>query len=214
MSTNSIVIAVDTETTGIPNRSIPYTNSSKNKIRLVSMGWQSFKPIINADKNVIEYKLQKTQYYIVKPNGFNIPLEVEKIHHISTNKATRDGVDIMYVLNQLYNDITEYVKQDIPVLAVAHNMKFDKHIILSEVYRSGFKELEQVLNSLPTYCTMYSSKNILKIPSKYYSGYKLPRLKELFNYYFNNESYQEHNALEDVKVCARCYFKLKGIVLI
>jgi DNA polymerase III epsilon subunit-like protein len=34
-------------------------------------------------------------------------------------------------------------------------------------------------------------------------------LIELYHYYFPNQEFKSHDALEDVKACARCYFKLK-----
>ena len=37
--------------------------------------------------------------YLIKPDGYNIPYESEKIHGISTELAVQDGEDINNVLN-------------------------------------------------------------------------------------------------------------------
>ena len=55
---------------------------------------------------------------------------------------------------------------------------------------------------------MLNTKNLLKIPMKYSSNFKSPKLIELYQYLFKEEFDEQHNALADVNACAKCYFKL------
>ena len=73
----------DTETTGLPqNWNAPITDT-QNWPRCVQIAWQlhdSFGNLIeNAD-------------YIIKPDGFTIPLNAENIHGISTDLALKKGI--------------------------------------------------------------------------------------------------------------------------
>lgn len=56
---------------------------------------------------------------------------------------------------------------------------------------------------------MTSSTNLCKLPSPYGNGYKWPQLPELHNHLFNCSFGNAHNALYDVKACAKCFFELK-----
>lgn len=212
--THPTVVVADTETIGFPRKFKPYTDPlGYDSARLVSISWQIFKPKMENGNTV--YSLYKSKYHIIKPNGFIIPSNVVKIHNITTAKANKNGKEMLTVLAELHNDLKELMEpKDANILAVAHNMNFDKHIILSEVHRHGFKELEKLLNKLPTYCTMLQSKSITKIRTERYPGFKPPKLKELYNHFFEGESFKEHDALEDVKACAKCYFKMKEITLV
>ena len=67
----------DTETTGLPkDYNAPHTNLD-NWPRLVQIAWQLH------DNHG---KLINAQNLIVKPEGFTIPFNAEKIHGISTEK--------------------------------------------------------------------------------------------------------------------------------
>ena len=90
---------------------------------------------------------------------------------------------------------------------IAHNIEFDKHILFSELHRYGYEDTIAKLKKINTKCTMALGKNHTKIEGTY--GYKNPKLKELYNHFFH-ESYNEHNALDDVNACSRCYFKIKN----
>jgi DNA polymerase III epsilon subunit-like protein len=97
----------DTETTGLPK----YPSSDyRNQPRLVQIAW------ILADQNK---EIISKNSFIIKPDGFRIPTRVIKIHGISTDKATRDGVNIYSVLHHFLSD-TNYAD-----VLVAHNVAFD-----------------------------------------------------------------------------------------
>ena len=73
----------DTETTGLPKRwNAPITDVD-NWPRCIQIAWQLHDEL----GNCIEH-----QDYLIRPDGFNIPYDAEKIHGISTELATEQGL--------------------------------------------------------------------------------------------------------------------------
>lgn len=50
-------------------------------------------------------KFIEYQDYLVKPEGFNIPYDAERIHGISTELAEAEGISLAEVLEKLNIDI-------------------------------------------------------------------------------------------------------------
>ena len=68
----------DTETTGLPKRWDAPITDTNNWPRCIQIAWQ-----LHDDMG----KLIEHQDYLVKPEGFNIPYDAERIHGISTEIA-------------------------------------------------------------------------------------------------------------------------------
>ena len=70
----------------------------------------------------------KLKNYIIKPDGFSIPFNSQKIHGISTERALNEGWPIDLVLKDFSNALsqTQYF--------VGHNILFDLNIIFSEFF--------------------------------------------------------------------------------
>jgi DNA polymerase-3 subunit alpha len=68
----------DTETTGLPKRWDAPITDTDNWPRCIQIAWQ-----LHDDMG----KLIEHQDYLVKPDGFNIPYDAERIHGISTELA-------------------------------------------------------------------------------------------------------------------------------
>ena len=66
----------DTETTGLPKKWNAPISDSENWPRCVQLAWQLH------DKNG---KLISHQSSIIKPDGFDIPFESEKVHDMNAN---------------------------------------------------------------------------------------------------------------------------------
>ena len=78
----------DTETTGLPkNWNAPITDSD-NWPRAIQIAWQ----LHDSMGKVLEH-----QDYLIKPDGFDIPYDAERIHGISTELAQRDGIALQEV---------------------------------------------------------------------------------------------------------------------
>ena len=81
----------DTETTGLPKKWNVPISDSENWPRCVQLAWQLH------DNNG---KLISNQSSIIKPDGFDIPFESEKVHGISTVLANKIGENLNDVLEK------------------------------------------------------------------------------------------------------------------
>jgi len=182
-------LVFDVETTGLPKSwKAPFTNVS-NWPRIVQIAWLSF----DAQGNLLE-----STAHIIKPDGFNIPQSSEKIHGISTAHANENGKAIKPVLADFS------VQLEATTFAVAHNLNFDENVIRAELLRA---KLDDPFDTISRICTKEQGKPVCKIPGKY--GYKWPRLDELYNHLFEESFKDAHNALNDARATAECFFELK-----
>ena len=190
----------DTETTGLPLDWRAPLEDLDNWPRLVQLAW------LLTDENG---KKVKSTNRIIKPEGFIIPTEAAAVHGVSTERAHEEGV----LLNPALKEFIQAV--DKAKLLVAHNMSFDEKIMGAELLR---KKHEHKLFDRPKICTMQSSTDYCKIQSALRAengyGYKWPKLIELHQKLFDQEFENAHDALADVKACARCFFELmkRGII--
>ena len=85
----------DTETTGLPKKWNAPISDSDNWPRCVQLAWQL---------HDIKGDLISNHSYLLKPEGFTIPFEAEKIHGISTDLASKIGKNINEVLELFISD--------------------------------------------------------------------------------------------------------------
>ena len=179
----------DTETTGLPRKwNAPITDLD-NWPRLEQLAWLSYD---ESGKEAGRGDL------IVKPDGFLIPADSAKIHGISTERALVEGKALPEVLLK-FNAAMKSAE-----VLVAHNMSFDEKIVGAEFLRANVaNELEQK-NKI---CTMHGTKEFCGIAGQY--GLKWPRLSELHQKLFGHDFVEAHNAANDIKATARCFWELK-----
>lgn len=182
----------DVETVGFPKKwNRPHTDTF-NWPRMVQIAWMLF----GEDQQLIE-----EQDFIIKPEGFEIPYEAERIHKITTEIAREQGEDLKMVLEKFAKviDNAEYV--------IAHNMNFDANVVGAEFIR---KNVEHRLFQSERYCTMQESTWYCKLPGKG-GRYKWPTLMELHVKLYGERFQNAHNAKTDTAVTAKCFFKLLEI---
>ncbi len=180
----------DTETTGIPANYKAPISDLENWPRLVQLSW------ILTDSTGKELKIKD---YIIKPNGFTIPMESTNVHGISTEIAETEGVLLRSVLDEFVYDLNS------ADTIVGHNIDFDIKVIGAEFLRTGI-EVDSLLNK-PTICTMKSSTDYCKLPGNF--GYKWPTLQDLYYKLFGDYFEDAHNSLHDIKATKECFFELK-----
>ena len=184
----------DTETSGLPiNWKAPASNT-KNWPRLVQIAWLVFDKTGNQTDG---------HDFIIKPEGFKIPLSAVAVHGITHERAIAEGVPLGQVLIQFSEAINK------ATFMVAHNINFDAKVVGAEFIRN---DIPNRLFQTPHLCTMKSSTNYCQIPGPY--GFKWPSLSELFAKLFGTDFEEAHDATEDVQACAKCFFKLKEIGII
>jgi DNA polymerase III epsilon subunit-like protein len=187
------ILFFDTETTGLPKNWKAPVHQLDNWPRLVQIAWQVYSS--NGD-------LLEEHDYVIKPDGFIISLEASAVHKITTEKALETGLDLFTILKVFSSSVKSCG------LMVAHNYSYDYNIMGSELLRNG---LENSLKDKEHICTMNASTEFCKISGPY--GYKWPKLEELYKILFD-ESFNAHDALDDIRATAKCFWELVSLKII
>ncbi|MDS4071778.1 MAG: 3'-5' exonuclease [Defluviicoccus sp.] len=181
----------DTETTGIPRSHDAPASDVANWPRLVQIAWA----VTDEGGNEL-----RSQAFIIRPDGFEIPASATRVHGITTDTAHRLGIDIGRALTAFAKDLSA------AEVLVAHNVQFDERVVGAEFFRLGRKK--NPLQSKTLYCTMRSSTDFCRLPGGP-RGYKWPTLEQLHRALFGVAFESAHNAIADVRACAKCFFELK-----
>ena len=180
----------DTETTGLPKRFNAPVEEIDNWPRVVQIAWQL---------HDATGKLLDAQNHIVKPDGFVIPFNAEKVHGISTQRAYDEGKDLVEVLGY-FREALENTE-----VLVGHNIVgFDNNVLGAEYLRMG---LENPIPAKDACDTMKDTTEFVAIPSGR-GRFKFPSLTELHTKLFGEGFADAHDAAYDVSANARCFFGL------
>ena len=181
----------DTETTGLPRDwNAPLTDAD-NWPRCIQIAWQ----LHDKDGNCISH-----EDYLVRPDGFTIPYDAEKIHGISTILAQKEGIPIVEVLERFQHALhqCEFIG--------GHNVKFDLNIMGAEFLRSSDQNPLENFPIIDT-CTEQTA-SLCQLPGGRGGKFKLPTLSELHAHLFDAHFEEAHNATADVEATTRCFFEL------
>lgn len=237
------IFVFDTETTGLPERCPNgwgsywsyFMNEKYENSRIISIAWTTIHNFHKDKINTANTENTSTpqtivEHYLRYPEGFT-EITNSHIHGITYEETIKNGVifNDLLVKKNLYVDIlkSEYI--------IAHNINFDYHVLMNELYRivsdneppiynsllirqkanSCIDHLEDLYNNGRVICTGQLSTNICKIefPTKtVYLGskknYKMPKLSELYNYYYGCDFENAHSAEGDVKALIKCLVKM------
>ncbi|MBR99613.1 MAG: DNA polymerase III subunit alpha [Flavobacteriaceae bacterium] len=187
----------DTETTGLPKRWDAPLTDSDNWPRCIQIAWQ----VHDSNGQCLSH-----EDFLIKPDGFKIPYDSEKIHGISTELADKDGVSLEEVISKFKS-----VLKDCKFIC-GHNVKFDLNILGAEFYRvesnnpiEGFPVIDTCTEETASFCLLPGGRG---------GRYKLPTLSELHQSLFNSEFQEAHNATADVEATSRCLFELFRLKII
>ena len=181
----------DTETTGLPRNWNAPLSDRDNWPRCIQIAWQ-----LHDDMgNVIE-----CQDYLVRPDGFNIPFDAEKIHGISTELAAAKGISLEEMMAK-FQEVLGKTK-----FLVGQNVGFDLNIMGAEFLRLGMENPLPAMPLLDT-CTETTAK-LCQIPGGRGGKFKLPTLTELHKFLFDAPFGEAHNATADVEATTRCFLEL------
>ena len=186
----------DTETTGLPkDYNAPITDLD-NWPRLVQLAWQ----LHAHDGSLID-----ARNYIIKPEGYNIPYNAEKVHGISTERAHREGHDLNEVLSIFSRDLLK------TRAVIGHNVEFDLNIVGCEYLR---KERKNDLENIGSIDTKDEATDYCAIPGGRGGKYKWPTLTELHTKLFGKGFEDAHDAAYDVDATSKCFFGLiaEGVI--
>ena len=151
----------DTETTGLPKNYNASVTDTDNWPRVVQIAWQL---------HDVSGRFLENRDFLIRPDGFNIPFDAEKIHGISTDLAIQKGSALAEVL-LLFNEVLKKSK-----FLVGHNVGFDIPVLACEYFRAGINTNLQELPVLDT-CTEKTAV-IFEIPGGKGGKFKLPTPSE------------------------------------
>ena len=194
---------LDTETTGLQN-------SYPTQISYILV---TFDPIYNIEKTVNKY--------IQLPSNIVLSSEVTDITGIT--RAMCDSGDVEKdVLKEFCDD---YLSCH---MIVVHNYEFDIKCLFHAIQRNWemlknthpnalvlFDPIYMKENGISYHCTMKSNIERCKLPfahsldfkRKQRKGFKYPKLEELYIVLFNQKPKHLHNAMMDILVTLRCFYK-------
>lgn len=185
-------LIIDTEATGLPKEEKDPFHYPEYWPRLVQLAW-----ILTDGDSILTQ-----ENCIIYPSGFIIPKSSVELHGITNERAREEGKPILEVLSLFSESLAQ------ADVLVGHNITFDRSIVTSEFSRA--KQNAPILK-LPYHCTMRSSADLCKIPTKGgKKGYKWPSLAELHMFLFEEPFENAHDAGADVMACMRCYLELKN----
>lgn len=197
-----IITVFDTETTGLPkkwNANIFETHLYPHIIQL----------------SFIVFDTNKNEFLDIKDNIVKISKDVElseesvAIHKITRNIIDSKGIPFEHCIDKFlfWCEKSEMI--------IGHNVEFDFKMICVELLRlkeKFSKEFEKFQKHEKYFCTMKHTVDLcaVKAINKYGKEYnKFPKLIELHKHLFGIEPKNLHNALNDVVICLRCFYKLK-----
>ena len=182
----------DTETTGFPIDPKAPLSDVDNWPRLVQLAWQLHTP---------EGKLLEQKDFLVRPEGFDIPFDAQKIHGISTEMALAKGQKLTKVLSAFTKACTQ------AQCLVGHNIQYDNAVIDAELLRH---KKDILCTPMPQIDTMEASTEWLKLSGGQGGKYKFPKLSELYAHLFQKDMPHAHHAAFDVEATAKSFFALLG----
>lgn len=189
------VIVLDTETTGLVSSKLSLTDRAQPHIVQLSA----------LQYSLPDARVEQSISLIAKPDGWEIPQEAEKVHGISTEFAKANGQKEFDVLKTFLHLWAADGPDPLPL--IAHNAKFDKHIISIGIQRF-FPDLLGLWLSAPSYCTMEKSKKIVNAKNSR-GALKYPKLSEAYEHFFGEQFENAHSANADVVACLKIFLALE-----
>lgn len=184
-----VVLIFDTETTGLVQHRLPHDDSSQPDLVQLAM--------ILVDTK--DWKKRARVSCLIQ-NAPKIGSEAQEVHGISNADCNQFGVPLPTALTLFYN-----LSQQADCF-VAHNLMFDRKVILTAFHRSkitgfAFKGRQEM-------CTMEECTSILQLPGKYPGTFKWPTLEESYRHFMETDLKNAHDALADAEACFSIFRKL------
>lgn len=193
----------DTETSGLPKgRYASYKSlDAYETCRIVSIAWIVLPEGIDpSDSEEIDMTIKKNRFTtLIRPDDFVIGQASINIHGITNERAAREGVpfdSIVPMLEQALNNAHTLV---------AHNLRFDFGVLLSELHRRGHRSAIDKIFKMERICTMRLGHAVCN------QGGHWPKLTHLYATLTGKELVGAHDALADTTACAECFIKLRAL---
>jgi DNA polymerase III epsilon subunit-like protein len=196
------ILVIDTETTGLPERDASIYDFDKWPY-IIQISYIMYD--ISNDNVIIK------DNYVKINNSIEIPKESYEKHKLTHEILNDQGIHIVPALKEFNNLLR------ISDMVVAHNLSFDKRVIMVECLRNKVKQYFTTYYNnkpirKPEFCTMRKTTgfcNIIRINKLQKEYCKTPSLIELYKILFPDANIPNdmHNSLVDILVTLKCYMK-------
>ncbi len=184
------VLFFDTETTGLFREKLPIGHEDQPSLVQISaeLHDQNGKAILGFST-------------VVDPQ-VSIPTGASDVHGITNDYAEKFGVKTKTAVG-LFRHLL--MRADI---ICAHNAKFDIGVMKTALWRCAD---DTDIDAIPVYCTMEAASPIVDLPPTQrmidagFNKPKPPKLEECIKHFFAEDLEGAHDALIDVRACARIY---------
>ena len=185
------VLIFDTETSGFPKNWHASPTDVGAWPRVVQISW------VMCDTELRELRGYRT---LIRPDGWSIDPEAQRVHGISAEQAARDGMAIADMLRAFAADL------EACSLVVAHNLEFDEAVMTAEFIRAG---IPHHFGDRRGFCTMKGTVDLCRIEPMMRGHYKYPKLAELHEVVTGTKLVGAHDSMADVQAIVRCLRVLK-----
>lgn len=197
LSTQGKVLVYDLETNGLPDCPSFGTYYSPEELnrykssRIVQWSWSLHE---SNGTTIVE------EDHIIKPNLAEYRILNDRFHGITENIARVRGTSFEQILEKWKDHLSQVTT------IVGHNVNFDKHVLLSELYRRGYPEVAKAMLEKQWICTMERATKLCNLKAR--NKLKPPKLCELMHALNIKEEVGRafHNSKHDVYYTARCFF--------
>lgn len=208
-----MIVAYDTETTGLWKNALPVDHDAQPKICSLSA-------MLIEETSPSTFEVVETMDVIVKPDGWTIPAPVLPALGITPAEAKKQGVkisasDVHGITHEMADEqgipLFEALKQFNGLVTqadglLAHNEAYDNNVI-----RHALRLVKRTI-PLPErrICTMMMAKDYCRLPPNFPGGdWKWPKLEEAYRVLFDREMTNAHNSLADIQQSVEVYQELK-----
>lgn len=203
------ILFYDTETSGLPNWSMPSGDPSQPHVTQLAAEL--------CDEETGE--TMATMDMIVRPDGWEIPLELQQLTGITMERAMDEGQPADKVLHAF---LDMWTGTD---LRCAHNESFDMRMLRISIMRDPRYSVETIAQGTPfadhwkaaaAYCTQSNSVKIINLPptpkmiAARRKGPKSPNLGEAYEFFTGQKLEGAHNAKVDIMACKAVYYGIKN----
>jgi DNA polymerase III epsilon subunit-like protein len=189
------VLVFDTETTGLPKDRFASFKDTHLWPHIIQLSCVLFdtesKHIVQMNKIIrIGEEVELTERSV-------------EIHGITRERSRSEGISIADAMRQ-FKSLCNAAD-----VVVAHNISFDKSMVMVESQRCGVRH--ELYRTKSYCCTMKSTQEfcniIAKSPKDGEEYVKYPTLTELHEKLFGTRPANTHDAFVDVLICLRCYMQ-------
>lgn len=196
-----MILALDTETTGLPDFRAP--SDAEHQPHLVQLA------MVLLGDDLVE---RASVSLLIRPDGWVSGPEALAAHGITEEMAGALGVPEKTAANLF----AQMAYGSGARLIVGHNVSFDLRIMRIALLRAGLTKEKLDAQKPDTFCTMNAASAIMKLPptekmvAAGFTKPKPPKLSECIRHFFDEELEGAHDALVDVRASLRVYHHLQA----